>query len=90
MVTIVLELDKEIERKARDAGLLTSENLAALIEAELERKRQEAANRIIDTMDKVSASFRARYPDLTEDEALAMIDQWIDEADQNPDESMPQ
>jgi hypothetical protein len=62
MVTIILELDQDVEHKARDAGLLSSETIAAWIEAELERKRQLAGLRVLDTMDKVSASFHARYP----------------------------
>jgi hypothetical protein len=41
----------------------------------------EAAQRVLETMNQVSASFRAEYPDLNEEEALAMIDAWIDEAD---------
>ena len=82
MVTITLELVKDVERKARDAGLLTSETITAWIESELERKRREAAANLTVMMDKLQANFRAQYGDLTEEEAQAMIDEWIDEADE--------
>jgi F0F1-type ATP synthase membrane subunit b/b' len=88
MVTIILDLDRDIEQKARDAGLLASETITEWIKAELERKRQEAAQCVLETMNQVSASFRAEYPDLTEEEALAMIDAWIDEADDDVDSSI--
>jgi len=73
MVTIILELDQDVERKARDAGLLSSETITAWIEAELERKRQTAAERIMNVMDEASASFRARYPDMTEAAYMEML-----------------
>jgi F0F1-type ATP synthase membrane subunit b/b' len=88
MGTIILDLDRDIEQKARDAGLLASETITEWIKAELERKRQEAAQCVLETMNQVSASFRAEYPDLTEEEALAMIDAWIDEADDDVDSSI--
>jgi len=73
MVTIILELDQDVERKARDAGLLSSETITAWIEAELERKRQTAAERIMNAMDEASASFRARYPGMTEEAFMEML-----------------
>lgn len=88
MVTIILDLDRDIEQKAREAGLLASEAITEWIKAELERKRQEAAQRVLETMNQVSANFRAEYPDLTEEEALAMLDAWIDEADDDTDRSI--
>jgi post-segregation antitoxin (ccd killing protein) len=78
-VLVTVELPKELEEKARAAGLLTSEKLAALIEAEVERQRQEAWERLSEAMDKVSASFRAKFGHLTDEEAQAMIDQWLHE-----------
>ncbi len=83
MVTIVLELDQEVERKARAAGLLTSETVTAWIEVELERKRKEAAARLTTIMDQLQANFRAEYGDLTEEEAQAIINEWIAEADED-------
>lgn len=82
-VNLTIELSEDIEEKARAAGLLTGEKLSEMIEAELERQRQreEAGARLSRMMAVLSDDFRAEYGHLSEDEALAMIDQWIDEAD---------
>jgi post-segregation antitoxin (ccd killing protein) len=91
MVMINLQLPEDVEEKARAAGLLTSEKIAELIEAELDRQRQEAWQRLSQIMDQVSANFRAEYAHLTDEEAQAMIDQWIDEAhaERERDQSEP-
>lgn len=80
MVMTNLQLPEDIEEKARAAGLLTSEKIAESIEAELNRQREEAWQNLSQTMDQISANFRAEYPDLTDEDAQAMIDQWIREA----------
>lgn len=73
MVTIILELDQDVERKARDAGLLSSETITAWIEAELQRNREESRKQLAEMMDEASASFRARYPDMTDDAFIEML-----------------
>jgi F0F1-type ATP synthase membrane subunit b/b' len=78
MVTVVVELDQEIERQARAQGLLSSEQMNALLSAELERRRLDAGARLRTAMNDLSVSFRARYPDLSEEQALAMIERWLD------------
>jgi hypothetical protein len=80
MVLINVQLPEAVEEKARAAGLLTSEKIGELIEAELERQRQSATVETLEMMDRVSAKFRAEYSHLTEDEALEMLNEWIDEA----------
>jgi F0F1-type ATP synthase membrane subunit b/b' len=81
-LNVTLQLPEDIERKAREAGLFTGERIGELITAEIERQRREAAARLTDTMDKIHAHMRAKYGDLTDNEAQAMIDQWIIEADE--------
>lgn len=86
MVTITLDLDKELESEARSRGLLSSERIAELIASELrQQKRQEAAARLTAAMDVMAAHMREKYGDLSDDEAQVMIDAWIAEADE-PDE----
>jgi len=79
MVMITIQLPQAIEDKARELGILTEEKIARLIEAEIERQREEAIVELRKTMALLSADFRTEYGHLSEEEALAMIDQWIDE-----------
>ena len=80
-LNVRLQLSEYVVQKAREDGLLTDEGLAELITAEIERRRKEAAARLSVMMEQLQANFRAEYGDLTDDEAQALIDQWIDEAD---------
>lgn len=82
-LTVRLQLPKEVAQQARESGLLTGEKIGELITAELERRRREAAARVGNMMDTVSAHMRAKYGDLSDEEAQAMIDAWIDEADED-------
>lgn len=77
-----LYLSEDVERKAREAGLFTGEKIGELIEAEIERQRKEAAARLTAITNQLQANFRAEYEHLTDEEAQALIDQWIDEADE--------
>lgn len=81
-LNVTLQLPEDVERKAREVGLLTGEKIGELITAEIERQRREAAARLSDTMDKIHVHMREKYGDLTDDEAQAMINQWIAEADE--------
>lgn len=80
-LNVTLQLPEDVERKAREAGLLTGEKIGELITAEIERQRREAAVHLTMISDQLQANLRAEYGDLTEDEAQALIDQWIAEAD---------
>ncbi|MFQ3659286.1 MAG: hypothetical protein SNJ54_10090 [Anaerolineae bacterium] len=80
-LNVKLRLPEDVEQKAREAGLFTSEKIAELITAEIERRRTEAAVRLRDTMDKLSSLMQEEYGDLSEDEAQALLNQWINEAD---------
>lgn len=65
MVTIILDLNQDIEREARSRGLLSSEKIAQLIENELrEQKRNEAIRQTRAILDQLDAL----EPKLTEDE----------------------
>jgi hypothetical protein len=65
VVTIILELDQDIEREARLRGLLSSEKIARMIENELREQMREEAIRhtrvILEQLD-------ALEPKLTEEE----------------------
>lgn len=79
MLTIQLDLPKEIEEEARALGLLTSERLAQIIESEVQRRRQEAWEQLQALVAPIQAAFRAEFPNLSDDEAQDMINQWIEE-----------
>ena len=81
-LNVRLQLSEYVVQKAREDGLLTDEGLAELITAEIERRRKEAAARLSVMTEQLQANFRAEYGDLTDDEAQALIDQWIAEADE--------
>ena len=80
MVTIGIELSEEVIEKARNAGLLTSEKITELLEAEIKRQRKDALDQFLETSKLLEASMREQYGNLSDEEAQALIDQWIDEA----------
>lgn len=71
------QLPEDVVQKARQDGLLTGEKIAELITAEIERRRDAAAERLRVITEQLQANFRAEYGDLSEDEAQAIIDQWL-------------
>jgi hypothetical protein len=83
MVTIVLELDKEIESEARSRGLLTSENLAQMIKEKLRQQKSQEARASWRALDKdlepVREAFRAEYGHLSDDEVMDMINDLVHE-----------
>lgn len=81
-LNVRLQLPEDVARKAQETGLLTGEKIGELITAEIERQRQEAAARLTVITEQLQANFRAEYGDLTDEEAQAVIDQWLDEADE--------
>lgn len=81
-LNVKLQLPEGVGRKARELGLFTGEKIGELIIAEIERQRKKAAVRLTVITDQLQANFRAEYGDLTDEEARALIDQWIDEADE--------
>jgi hypothetical protein len=85
MVTVRLEIEmtlsEYIAQKARAGGLLTSEKIAALITTEVERQRHEAVAYLLDAMKTVSNDMRERFGDMSDIEAQAMIDGWIEEVE---------
>lgn len=84
-LNVKLQLPEDVERKAREAGLFTGEKIGELIEAEVRRQRKDAWERLQTKLAPVQAAFREEYGHLSDDEAQAMIDQWIDDADATPD-----
>lgn len=83
---VKLQLPEDVERKAREAGLFTGEEIARMIEAEVQRQRHEAWEQLQAKLAPVQAAFREDYGHLSDEEAQSMIDQWIDEADTLSDE----
>lgn len=83
MQTIHLNLRPDLEDAARSLGLLTSERVAELIEAEVQRQRQAAWERLQARLAPVQAAFRQDYPGLTDEEAQASIDEWIEKQDRS-------
>lgn len=83
MVMVRVEIPEQVEAEARRLGLLSGEKLAALIEAEVERERQqqrrEAWQRLDEAMEPVREAFRAEYGHLSEEEVIDMIDTWLHE-----------
>jgi hypothetical protein len=67
MVTVILDLTQDIEREARQRGLLTSEKIAQMIENELrEQKRQEAIRQTRLVLEQLDAL----GPPMTEEEVI--------------------
>lgn len=65
MVTIILELDQDVEREARLRGLLSGEKIARMIENELrEQMRKEAIRQTRAILEQLDAL----EPRLTEEE----------------------
>jgi post-segregation antitoxin (ccd killing protein) len=83
--TIELRLPDEVAEQARSLGLLTDEKLTEMIEAEIWRKRQAAWAELRAMTEGLRADFRAEYGHLSDEEAQAMIDQWINESGQESD-----
>lgn len=79
MVLIDIQLSEELAEKARNAGLLTSEKIAELLEAELLRQRQEAAERMFKIMDELQAATREEFGHMTEDEFMEMVNEIVHE-----------
>jgi hypothetical protein len=84
-IQVTVELPADVAAQADTLGLLSGEKIAELITAEVQRRRQAAADRLRETMDRLSQQFQQEYAHLSEAEALAMIQAWIDETDSLPD-----
>lgn len=80
--TIELRLPDKVAEQARLLGLLTDEKLTEIIEAEIWRKRQAAWQELKEMTEPLRADFHAEYGHLSDEEAQAMIDQWINESDE--------
>jgi hypothetical protein len=82
MVTVDFRLADDVAQKARSLGILNDESLGALVEAEIRRKRQEAGQRLLETMDALNAQFKADYGHLSDQEQQDLLNQWIAEANE--------
>lgn len=85
-MNVKLQLTEDIERKAREAGLFTSEKISELIKAAVRRQQQEMWERLQAKLAPVQSTFREEYGHLSDADIQAMIDQWIDEEGAIPDE----
>jgi hypothetical protein len=79
-VQITLELNEETARTAQDLGLFENNVLASWIDAEVKRQRLIAGNRLLETMETVSAQFRSDYGHLSDSEQQDLLENWIREA----------
>jgi post-segregation antitoxin (ccd killing protein) len=76
-INLKLELSDDVKRKAREAGLFTSEKMSELIEAQVKRQRQEAWEQLQAKIAPVQAAFHEEFGHLSDDEVQTMIDQWV-------------
>lgn len=76
-VNLTLELPEDMEEQARAAGLLTSEKIFGLIEAELER--QASWNRLFGMMKELQAATEEDFGHLSEDEFVDMVNDIVHE-----------
>lgn len=73
MVTIQLNLPPDVERLAREMGLLSSETIAAWIEAEIERQRVLAGMHLNDALSSDLVQLREQFSTLSDAEFLQML-----------------
>ena len=80
MVTINIQLPDALAEKARVAGILTDEKIAALIEAELRRRLEAAAASLLEVEERrPPPAPRENIRDMTEGEFMRMVNEDIRE-----------
>ncbi len=86
-VDVTLRLPEPLVEKARALGLLTPARMTRLLAAELSRMESWAA---LDTaLQPARESFRADHADLSEDEVLAMLSDFVHAVrDEDPDDAV--
>ena len=74
---ITLNLPLELVERAREQGLLNSERIAALLEAEIERLNRWRS--LDKSLEPVREAFRAEHANMSEDEMMAMLNELVHE-----------
>jgi hypothetical protein len=83
MVLISIELSEEVAARARKEGMLSSEAIAALIEDKLgmlDAERQQAAARLLKTMDELRDASTEDFGAMTEEAFTDMASDIVREA----------
>ena len=75
MTQITLILPDDLAQQARNLGLLENDQLTALIEAEIVRKRQNAAQKLLEIIDRIQSV----EPRITQEEIDAEIEAYYAE-----------
>ncbi|MCL4252474.1 MAG: hypothetical protein KJ043_01690 [Anaerolineae bacterium] len=75
MTQITLTLPDDLAQQARNLGLLENDQLTALIEAEIVRKRQHAAQKLLEIVDRIQSV----EPRMTQEEIDAEIEAYYAE-----------
>lgn len=75
MTQITLTIPDDIAQQARDLGLLDNDQLTALIEAEIVRKRQNAAQKLLEIIDRIQTI----EPRITQEEVDAELEAYYAE-----------
>lgn len=75
MTQITLTIPDDIAQQARDLGLLDNDQLTALIEAEIVRKRQNAAQKLLEIIDRIQTI----EPRITQEEIDAELEAYYAE-----------
>lgn len=76
-VDVTLRLPETLVEKARAQGLLNDERIARLLTAEIERV--ETWHGLDQALEPTRKAFRADHPEMSEDDAAAMLSDIIDE-----------
>jgi glutamyl-tRNA reductase len=77
MVMIAFELPEALAEQARAAGLLTDEAIMEILEEKLEKRRQEAAERLWQIAKELQEAAREDFAGMTEDEVMDMINEEV-------------
>jgi len=82
MTQITLTLPDDLAEQARHLGLLENDQLTALIEAEIVRKRQHAAQKLLEIIDRIQSV----EPRITQEEIDAELEAYYAEKSGEKDE----
>lgn len=82
MTQITLTIPDDIAQQARNLGLLENDQLTALIEAEIERKRDKAAQELFAILEEIQSV----EPRMTQEEIDAELEAYYEETYGKKDE----
>lgn len=82
MTQITLTIPDELAQQARHLGLLENDQIMALIQAEIIRKRQNAAQKLLEIIDRIQSV----EPRITQEEIDAELEAYYAEKSGKKDE----